>query len=82
MNGMSFLSFLLLSGIGVMVAVVLHYLFHYRLLEGLNAVFAKTAMPNVFARKALKRAMGGRTATEKSITPAVPKAECAGVMVD
>jgi len=44
MIGMSFLSFLLLLGIGVIVAVVLHYGFHYRFLEGFDAVFAKTAL--------------------------------------
>jgi uncharacterized membrane protein YeaQ/YmgE (transglycosylase-associated protein family) len=44
MIGMSFLSFLLLLAIGVIVAVVLNYGFRYRFLEGLDAVFAKVAM--------------------------------------
>jgi uncharacterized membrane protein YeaQ/YmgE (transglycosylase-associated protein family) len=44
MIGMSFLSFLLLLVIGLIVAVVLHYRFRYRFLEGLDAVFAKVAM--------------------------------------
>jgi hypothetical protein len=44
MIGMSFLSFLLLLAIGVIVTVVLHYGFRYRFLEGLDAVFAKVAM--------------------------------------
>jgi len=44
MIGMSFLSFLLLWGISVIVAVVLHYGFRYRFLEGFDAVFAKTAI--------------------------------------
>jgi uncharacterized membrane protein YeaQ/YmgE (transglycosylase-associated protein family) len=44
MIGMSFLSFLLLLAIGVVVAVVLHYGFRYRFLEGADAVFAKVAM--------------------------------------
>lgn len=44
MIGMSFLSFLLLLAIGVIVAVVLHYGFRYRFLESLDAVFAKVAM--------------------------------------
>jgi uncharacterized membrane protein YeaQ/YmgE (transglycosylase-associated protein family) len=44
MIGMSFLSFLLLLVIGVIVAVVLHYGFRYRFLEGLDAVFAKVVM--------------------------------------
>jgi hypothetical protein len=44
MIGMSFLSFLILLVIGMVVAVVLHYGFRYRFLEGLDAVFAKVAM--------------------------------------
>src|SRR5690242_5269788 len=44
MIGMSFLSFLLLLAIGATVAVVLHYGFRLRFLEGLDAVFAKVAM--------------------------------------
>lgn len=44
MIGMSFLSFLLLLVIGVVVAGVVHYAFHYRFLEGLDGVFAKTAV--------------------------------------
>ena len=44
MIGMSFLSFLLLLAIGVIVAVVLHYGFRYRFLEGLDAVFARVAI--------------------------------------
>ena len=44
MIGMTFLSFLLLLGIGLIVAVVLHYGFRYRFLEGPDAVFAKAAM--------------------------------------
>ena len=44
MIGMSFLSFLLLLAIGVIVAVVLHYGFRYRFLEGLDGVFAKVDM--------------------------------------
>ena len=44
MIGMSFLSFLLLLRIGVIVAVVLHYGVRPRSLEGLDAVFAKTAV--------------------------------------
>jgi hypothetical protein len=44
MAGMSSLSFLLLLGTGVRVAVVLHYGFRYRFLEGIDAVFAKVAL--------------------------------------
>jgi uncharacterized membrane protein YeaQ/YmgE (transglycosylase-associated protein family) len=44
MIGMSFLSFLILLVIGVIVAAVLHYGFRYRFLEGLDALFAKIAM--------------------------------------
>jgi uncharacterized membrane protein YeaQ/YmgE (transglycosylase-associated protein family) len=44
MIGMSFLSFLLLLAIGVVVAVILHYGLGYRFLEGMDAVFAKIAV--------------------------------------
>lgn len=44
MIGMSFLSFLLLLAIGVIVAAVLHYGLRYRFLDGVDAVFAKVAM--------------------------------------
>jgi uncharacterized membrane protein YeaQ/YmgE (transglycosylase-associated protein family) len=42
MIGMSFLSFLVLLGISVIVVGVFHYLLRYRSLNGLDAVFAKT----------------------------------------
>ena len=41
MIGMSFLSFLVLLGISVIVAGVFHYGLRYRFLEGLDAVYAK-----------------------------------------
>ena len=44
MIGMSLLSFLLVLGIGVIVAAVLHHGLRYRFLEGPDAVFAKIAM--------------------------------------
>ena len=44
MIGINFLSFLLLLRIGVSVAVVLHYGGRCRFFEGLDAVFAKTAV--------------------------------------
>jgi uncharacterized membrane protein YeaQ/YmgE (transglycosylase-associated protein family) len=44
MIGMSFLSFILLLGISVIVAAVLHYGLRYRFLDGTDAVFAKVAL--------------------------------------
>ena len=44
MIGMNFLSFLLLLGIGVVVAIVLHYGLRYRFLDGWDAIFAKVAV--------------------------------------
>ena len=41
MIGMSFLSFLVLLGISVIVVGVFHYGLRYRFLEGIDAVFAK-----------------------------------------
>lgn len=44
MIGMSFFSFLVLLGIGVIVAAVLHYGLRYRFLDGIDAAFAKVAL--------------------------------------
>lgn len=44
MIGMSFLSFLILLGIGVIVAAVFHYGLRYRFLDSVDAVFAKVAL--------------------------------------
>ena len=44
MIGMGFVSFLLLLGIGVIVAAVLHYGFRRRFLDGVDALFAKVAL--------------------------------------
>lgn len=41
MLGMSLLSFLLLSLVGAVVAVVYHYVIRYRFLEGNDALFGK-----------------------------------------
>jgi uncharacterized membrane protein YeaQ/YmgE (transglycosylase-associated protein family) len=41
MLGMSFLSFLVLTVIGAVVASVYHYAFRYRFLEGMDALFGK-----------------------------------------
>jgi len=41
MIGMSFLSFLVLLGISVIVVAVFHYALRYRFLEGIDAVYAK-----------------------------------------
>jgi uncharacterized membrane protein YeaQ/YmgE (transglycosylase-associated protein family) len=41
MLGMSFLSFLILTLIGVVVAVVYHHVIRYRFLEGNDALFGK-----------------------------------------
>jgi len=41
MIGMSFLSFVVLLGISVIVAGVFHYGLRYRVLEGVDAVYAK-----------------------------------------
>src|SRR5215831_207884 len=43
MIGMSFLSFLVLLGISVIVVGIFHYGLRYRFLEGIDAVFAKVA---------------------------------------
>ena len=43
MLGMSFLSFLVLLAIGVVVAAVFHFVLRYRFLEGLDAFFGKIA---------------------------------------
>jgi hypothetical protein len=51
----------------VIVAVVLHYGFRYRFLEGLDAVFAnKAVMLNVVGWKALDKVMNGRPATKRA----------------
>jgi len=44
MIGMSFLSFLVLLGIGVVVAAVSHFVLRYRFLDGFDAFFAKVAL--------------------------------------
>lgn len=44
MIGMSFLTFLILLGIGVIVAAVFHYVLRYRFLDSVDAVFAKVAL--------------------------------------
>ena len=44
MIGMSFLSFLILLGIGVIVAAVYHFVLHYRFLDGVDSFFAKIAV--------------------------------------
>jgi uncharacterized membrane protein YeaQ/YmgE (transglycosylase-associated protein family) len=44
MIGMSFLSFLVLLGISVIVAGVFHYGLRYRFLEGIDAVYAKVVL--------------------------------------
>lgn len=44
MFGMSFLSFLVLLAIGIVVAAVFHYGFRYRFLDGVDAAFAKVAL--------------------------------------
>ncbi len=44
MIGMSFLSFIVLLAIGVIVAAVFHFGLRYRFLDGLDAVFAKLAL--------------------------------------
>ncbi len=44
MIGMSFLSFLILLGIGVIVAAVSHFVLRYRFLEGFDSFFAKVAL--------------------------------------
>jgi len=44
MIGMSFLSFLILLGIGVIVAAVYHFFLRYRFLEGFDSFFAKIAL--------------------------------------
>lgn len=44
MIDMSFLSFLVLLAIGVVVAAVFHYGLRYRFLDGLDAAFAKVAL--------------------------------------
>lgn len=44
MIGMSFLSFLVLLVIGVVVAAVLHYGLRYRFLDSVDAVFAKVVL--------------------------------------
>ena len=41
MIGISFLSFLVLLGISVIVVAVFHYALRYRFLEGIDAVYAK-----------------------------------------
>jgi len=41
MLGMSFLSFLILTFIGAVVAATYHYVFRYRFLEGSDAVIGK-----------------------------------------
>jgi hypothetical protein len=44
MIGMSFLSFLVLLGISVIVVEVFHYMLRYRFLEGIDAVYAKVVL--------------------------------------
>lgn len=44
MIGMSFLSFLVLLVIGVIVAAVSHFVLRYRFLEGLDSFLAKVAL--------------------------------------
>jgi uncharacterized membrane protein YeaQ/YmgE (transglycosylase-associated protein family) len=44
MIGMSFLSFLVLLGIGAIVAAVFHFGLRYRILEGFDAFFAKVVL--------------------------------------
>ena len=44
MLGMSLLSFLVLLAIGVVVAVVFHFVLRYRFLEGLDSFFGKIAL--------------------------------------
>jgi uncharacterized membrane protein YeaQ/YmgE (transglycosylase-associated protein family) len=44
MIGMSFLSFVILLGIGVIVAAVSHFVLRYRFLEGFDSFFAKIAL--------------------------------------
>ncbi|HVP45127.1 MAG TPA: hypothetical protein VMT32_01040 [Bryobacteraceae bacterium] len=44
MIGMSFFSFLVLLGIGVIVAAVSHFVLRYRFLDGLDSFFAKIAL--------------------------------------
>jgi uncharacterized membrane protein YeaQ/YmgE (transglycosylase-associated protein family) len=44
MIGMSFYSFLVLLGIGVIVAAVSHFVLRYRFLDGLDSFFAKVAL--------------------------------------
>jgi len=44
MIGMSFLTFLVLLGIGVIVAGIFHYALRYRVLEGIDALYAKIAI--------------------------------------
>jgi len=44
MIGMSFFSFLVLLGIGVIVAAVSHFVLRYRFLDGLDSFFAKVAL--------------------------------------
>ena len=44
MIGMSFVSFLVLLGIGVIVAAVSHFVLRYRFLDGLDSFFAKVAL--------------------------------------
>ncbi len=44
MIGMSFLSFLMLLVIGVIVAAVSHFVLRYRFLEGFDSFFAKVAL--------------------------------------
>ncbi|HUJ20518.1 MAG TPA: hypothetical protein VLX58_03305 [Bryobacteraceae bacterium] len=41
---MSFLSFLILLGIGVIVAAVSHFVLRYRFLDGFDSFFAKVAL--------------------------------------
>ena len=50
MIGMSFLSFILLLGISVIVVAVLHYSLRYRFLDGADAVFAKVVLGWLGAR--------------------------------
>jgi len=44
MIGMSFLSFLILLGIGVIVAAVYHFVLRYRFLDGFDSFFAKVVL--------------------------------------
>jgi uncharacterized membrane protein YeaQ/YmgE (transglycosylase-associated protein family) len=44
MIGMSFLTFLVLLGIGGVVAGIFHYALRYRVLEGIDALYAKVAI--------------------------------------